>query len=160
MRALGILLIVLAACGGEQEETIAIDAVPSVVMSAVQKRFPNATATEAAREREDGKLLYEVSVLDGSRKIDVTVTPEGEVTTIEGALAQNDLPDAVTQALSAKYPHAVYHIIEDVITNEGGTSRLAYYEVLLETADKHFFEVQIAPDGKTLKEEKKSGVEP
>jgi len=160
MRALGILLIFLAACGGEQEETIAIDAVPSAVMNAVLKRFPSATATEAAREREDGKLLYEVSVLDGSRKIDVTVTPEGEVTTIEGALSQSDLPAAVTQAVATKYPGAVYHIIEDVITNEGGASKLAYYEVLIETADKRFFEVQIAPDGKILKEEKKTGVEP
>jgi hypothetical protein len=160
MRALGILLVFLAACGGEHEETIAIDAVPSAVMSAVLKRFPNATATEAAREREDGKLLYEVSVLDGSRKIDVTVTADGEITTIEGALAQSDLPAAVTQAISAKYPGAVYHIIEDVTTIGGAAPRRAYYEVLLETSDKQFFEVQIGPDGKILKEEKKPGVEP
>jgi uncharacterized membrane protein YkoI len=159
MRALGILLVFLASCAGEQEETIAIDAVPSAVMSAVLKRFPNATATEAAREREDGKLLYEVSVLDGSRKIDVTVTANGEITTIEGALTQSDLPAAVTQAVAARYPGAVYRIIEDVMTNEGGASKFAYYEVLIETADKRFLEVQIAPDGKILKEEKKAGVE-
>jgi hypothetical protein len=32
--------------------------------------------------------------------------------------------------------------------------------VLLDTSDKQFFEVQIGPDGKILKEEKKPGVEP
>ncbi|MGH7711380.1 MAG: PepSY-like domain-containing protein [Gemmatimonadaceae bacterium] len=156
-RALGTLLV-LAACAGEREEDISADAVPAPVMSAVRARFPNASVTGAARESEDGKTFYEVSLQDGSRKIDVTATPGGDITTIEGALALTDLPAAVTRALSAKYPNAELRIIEDVITSEGGSSRLAYYEVLLETVDKRFVEVQIDPVGKILKGERKASV--
>lgn len=156
--ALGLLLLV--ACGGEQEEAIAADSVPAAVMSAVRARFPNASVNEAARESKDGKTFYEVSLTDGSRKIDVTATPEGQLVAIEGALAVSDLPASVTQSLAAKYPGATYQIIEDVITTEGGAERLAYYEVLVETADKKLVEVEIAPDGKVLKETKKSSAEP
>ena len=159
MRALGLLLI-LVSCAGEQEETIPLDAVPAAVMSAVRARFPNASVTGAAREHEDGKTLYEVSLQDGTQKIDVTATGEGQLVAIEGGLAASDLPAAVAQALAAKYPGSAYRIIEDVTTTEGGAERLAYYEVLLETPDKTFVEVQIASDGKILKEEKKAGVDP
>lgn len=155
---LGLLLLV--ACGGGQEETIATASVPPAVMSAVRARFPNASVNEAARESADGKTFFEVSLTDGSRKIDVTASPEGQLVAIEGALIASDLPAPVTRALAAKYPGATYQIIEDVITSEGGAERLAYYEVLLETVDKKAVEVQIASDGKILQEEKKSGVEP
>ncbi len=158
-RALGLLLVFVA-CGGEQEETIIIDAVPAAVMSTVRARFPNASVKEAAQENKEGQTFYEVSLADGSRTIDVTATPEGRLVAIEGALAASDLPAPVAQALAAKYPRAAYRIIEDVTTTEGGAERLAYYEVLVETADKRYVEVQIALDGKILKEEKKSGVEP
>ncbi|MGQ0643375.1 MAG: hypothetical protein ACT4P6_21730 [Gemmatimonadaceae bacterium] len=74
--------------------------------------------------------------------------------------SERNLPAAVTRSLAEKYPRATYRIIEDVLTEEGSAERLAYYEVLLELVDKRFLEVQIAPDGRVLKQEKKSAVEP
>lgn len=157
MRSLGLILLIFA-CSG-QEETIAVADVPAVVMSAVRTRFPTATATEASREVKDGKTFYEVTLKDGTRQIDVTSTAEGAVVEVEGALTENDLPAAVTRAIGAKYPGAKYRIVEDVKTSDAAAPLSSYFEVLLETADKQFIEVQIAADGTILKEEKKSGPE-
>ena len=157
MRSLGLLVLV-AACAG-QEATIAVADVPPVVMSAVRARFPNASATEASRETKDGKTLYEVTLKDGTQQIDVTSTLEGQLIEVEGGLSESDLPDAVTRAVSTKYPGAKYRIVEDVKTSDPAAPRSSYFEVLLETPDKRFVEVQIAADGTILKEEKKSGPE-
>ena len=62
--------------------------------------------------------------------------------------------------ISAKYlpnPKAKYTIIEEVIKVENKKEKLAYYEVLLVTAEMQALEVQLATDGKILKEEKKTG---
>jgi uncharacterized membrane protein YkoI len=129
-------------------------------MSAVRARFPNATVTDVARENEDRKTIYEVSLMDAGRKVDVSATADGQIVAIEGALPETALPPAVTQALAAKYPGATYKLIEDVTTKEAGAERLAYYEVLVQTADTKLIEVEIAADGKILKETNKKSAEP
>jgi uncharacterized membrane protein YkoI len=157
MRSLGLLVLV-AACAG-QEATIALSDVPPPVMSAIRDRFAQATAVAASRETKDGRTLYEVTLKSGTRQIDVTSTAEGELIEVEGGLTENDLPAAVTNAISVKYPGAKYRIVEDVKTSDPSAPRSSYFEVLLETTNKRFVEVQIAADGTILKEEKKAGPE-
>jgi hypothetical protein len=66
------------------------------------------------------------------------------------------LPRAVARALEAKYPRATYRIVEEIIKVEKKEEKLAYYEVLLVTADKKALEVQVTAAGKIVNEEKKS----
>lgn len=157
MRSLGLILLVVACAG--QEETIALSDVPAPVLNAIRERFAQATAVSASRETKDGRTLYEVTLKDDTRQIDVTSTAEGELIEVEGGLTENDLPAAVTSAISAKYPGAKYRIVEDVKTSDPAAPRSSYFEVILETTAKRFIEVQIAADGTILKEEKKSGPE-
>jgi hypothetical protein len=139
------------------EEKVALDKLPKPVVEAVKKRFPKAEMLSAVKETTDGKTAYEVTVKDDGRKIDVSVTAEGTITTLEKEITAKELPKAVTKALEAKYPKATYKRIEEVVKVEGGKETLEFYEVLLETADKMDVEVQIGADGKIKGGDKKKG---
>ena len=139
------------------EEKIAPDKLPKPILEAVKKRFPKAEITGAAKETEDGKTEYEVSLKDGDTKYDVMFSADGAMTLIEKQIPAKDLPKAVTDALEAKYPKATFKVTEEMIKVTDGKEGLAYYEVLLETADKKSVEVEVGPDGKIIKtEDKKS----
>ena len=153
--AMASVLVTLAAFACGEEESVVLEKVPKAVREAVKARFPDAKATDAAKETEDGKVVYEVTIKDKERKIDVTLTPEGELLMIERAIEKKDLPQAVTKAVEEKYPKATYKIIEEINKVEKKKETLAYYEVLVETADKHRREVQVSAEGKILLEENK-----
>jgi uncharacterized membrane protein YkoI len=137
------------------EESVPLDKVPKPVLDAVKARFKDAKLTEASKETEDGKLVYEVTVNDKGQHIDVTLTPDGEIVLIEKTIAAKDLPKPVTKALEEKYAKATYKIVEEIIKVEKKEEKLAYYEVLLVTADKKKLEVEVSAEGKIIKVEDK-----
>ncbi|HVK11867.1 MAG TPA: PepSY-like domain-containing protein [Gemmataceae bacterium] len=163
MRTTALALAAAALVGGlarADEEKIALDKLPKPILETVQKRFPKAEITGAAKETEDGKTEYEVSLKDGDTRYDVMFSAEGVLTLIEKQIPFKDLPKAVTDAIQAKYPKATYKIAEEMTKLTDGKEAIAYYEVLFETADKKFVEAEVAPDGKILKtEDKKSDKE-
>ena len=138
------------------EQKVALDKVPKVVKKAVKKRFPDAKLKSAEKETENGKTVYEIAITDKDQKIEVTLTPEGQIVGIEKQIAAKDLPQAVTKTLEGKYPKATYKVIEEVFKVKDGEEKLAYYEVLLVTAEKKKLEVSVKSDGKIEKEEDKS----
>ena len=89
------------------------------------------------------------------KKIDVTLTPEGVITTIEQQIDAKDLPKPVSEALEKKYPKATYKIVEAVYAVKDGKESLDFYEALLVTAEKKEIEVQVLADGKIKSEEEK-----
>lgn len=151
--ALVLLVVATAAMGGE--EKVALDKVPRPILDAVKARFKDAQVTEAAKETEDGKTVFEVTIKLKGQNIDVTLTPEGEIMMIEKEIAARDLPRAVAKALEDKYPKATYKIVEEINKVEKKVEKLAYYEVLLVTPDKKALEVQVTVEGKIINEEKK-----
>jgi hypothetical protein len=99
-----------------------------------------------------------VELRQAGKTIDVTLTPEGVITTIEQQIDAKDLPKAVAEALDKKYPKATYKIVEAVYAVKDNKENLDFYEVLLVTAEKKEFEVKIAADGAVKEvEEKKAG---
>ena len=137
------------------EEKIPLDKLPKAVVEAVKKRFPKAEMKEASKEVEDGKTTYEVTVVDDKQNIDVTLTPEGALVSIEKEIAVKDLPKVIADAVMAKYPKGKMTKAEEVIKVKDGKETLEYYEVILTDGDKKDIEVQIFPDGKIKAEEKK-----
>src|SRR5262249_24063949 len=114
----------------------------------------------ASKEGEGDKLVYEVTLKQDDKNIDVTLSPAGKITLIEMEVAFKDLPKPVAATLNKKYPNAKYSIIEEVIKEEGGKETLEHYEAQLTTADKKTMEAEVFPDGKLkgeteAKEEKK-----
>ena len=130
------------------EEKVALDKLPKAVVDAVQKRFPNLKMTGASKEKEDGKILYEVSLKKDGKNIDVTVTEAGAITLIEQELAFADLPKEVARTFEDKYPKAKFGMIESVSKVADGKETLEYFEVKLVTAEKKTWEVEVLPDGK------------
>jgi RNA polymerase sigma factor (sigma-70 family) len=137
------------------EEKVPLDKLPKAVTDAVKARFPEAKLVSAEKEKEDGKTVYEVNIKNKDQQIEVTVTPEGKLVTIEKVITARDLPNPVADVVARKYPKATYKMIEEVIKVDGKDEKLEYYEVLLVTAEKKVLEVSVTPEGTIKKEEKK-----
>jgi hypothetical protein len=163
MRRLALTVAALCFLGGTaraDEEKVPLDKLPKAVVETVKKRFPKAELVSASKEDENGKTEYEVQIKDGGTKLDVTVTPEGTLVSIEKEITAKNLPKAVTETLDAKYPKATFKVVEEITKVKDGKDQPVYYEVLLVTADKKTFEVELAADGKILAtEEKKAKTE-
>ena len=144
------LLVVPSLAVRADEEKVPLKDLPKAVSNAVKKKFPKAKVVSASKELEDKKTVYEVTIEDGDQNVQVTVTPEGEITEIEKEIAAKDLPKAVTEALDEKYPAATIKKAEEVTKGKELT-----YEVLLVTKDKKTVEVKLDPKGKVLKVEDK-----
>ncbi len=152
---LGLALLALvgltAAWADEgKEEKVPLDKLPKAVTDAVKAKFEGAELVSASKEKEDGKELYEVAIKHKGHNIDVTLTPEGKVVSVEKTIDAKDLPKSVSEALDAKYAKATIKKVEEVTENEKTN-----YEVLLVTAEKKTLEVVFDPTGKVVKEEKK-----
>jgi uncharacterized membrane protein YkoI len=151
--AMGVLLLVtacLVARDDEKEERVSLDKVPEAVLKAVKAKFKDAELVSAQTEKAQGKLIYEINLKEKGYAIDVSVTPEGKIVSIEKTIPIKDLPRPVTEAIRKKYPKAEYKIVEEITED-----RKATYEVLLVTEDKKKVEVVLDRDGKILKEEPK-----
>jgi hypothetical protein len=143
-----------------QEEKVPLDKAPKAVTDAVKKRFPKAELVGATKEPgDDGKPVYEVQIKDAGHNVDVTVTPEGKLVSIERTIEEKDLPKKTAATLKEKWPGAKYEIIEEIIHVTDGKESLDYYEVLMTTTDKKKLEACIKADGTMAKpvEEKKAG---
>jgi len=137
------------------EEKLPLDKLPKAVMETVKKRFPKAELIEATKETDGDKVEYEVSLKVGVTKYDVMFSPDGKITLIEKLIAEKDLPKVVVATLAEKFPKAKFNVVEEMTKVTDGKEVLAYYEVLLETADKKMLEVEIGLDGKIIKTEDK-----
>jgi uncharacterized membrane protein YkoI len=148
-------LVILVGTVRAEEQKVPLDKVPKAVLDAVKSKFPEAKLLGAEIEKEDGKTHYEIALKNKDQKIELLLTPEGQLVSMEKVIAAKDLPKAVTEALEAKYPKATYKVIEEVIEIKDGKEQPAVYEVLLVTSEKNKVEVVLAADGKITKEEKK-----
>jgi hypothetical protein len=150
-----LALVVVPRAAYSGEEKVPLGEVPKAGLEAVKAMFPQAELIGAEKETEDGKTVYEVALKHKGRKIDVILAADGTIQLVEKQIDAKDLPKRVSQALRAKYPQATYKIIEEVSQVKDGKPKLDFYEALLITSDQRTLEVQIAPDGKVKREEKK-----
>ncbi len=89
----GLAFVIEAASSRADEAKVELDKLPKPVVDAVKKKFPQAELNSASSEKEDGKLVYEVNIKDGKATIEVTVTPEGKIVSIEKEITVKDLGD-------------------------------------------------------------------
>lgn len=158
----GLTIVAVAAVAGVRadEEKVALDKLPKAVLDTVKKRFPKGDLKGAVKEKDDaGKTVYEVTLKDKELNVDVTLTPEGAIVSIEKEIKMKDVPKVVADALEAKHPKAKVKIAEEVFKVTGGKEKLEGYEFLLTTTAKKEVEVVISPEGKITKEEEKKGKE-
>ncbi len=150
---LSVVALGVIGFGVADEEDIAIDKLPKAVKESVQKRFPKAKLESAAKETEDGKTLFEVSLKDDGAAVDVMVTPEGVIELIERTIAADKLPEAVSKAVAADYPGAKFERVEELIEVKAGKETLASYEIILVNKDGKKLEVKLAQVWKVIEVE-------
>jgi len=153
------LLVLAAAPSRGDEQRVPLGEVPKAVLDAIKARFPEAELKEASKEKEDDETVYEVSLVDQGRKIDVSVDDEGEIESTETEVAVADLPRAVASAIEAKYPKAAIRKAELIVEFEDGKEDERNYEVEIRTDAKKTIEVVLAPDGKIVEEDAEDGDE-
>ena len=79
---------------------------PTPIVDAFKKAYPNAVIKNAAKETEGGKTVWEVESTDNGLARDLVYNPDGTVVDIEEEVPVASLPPAVTAALKAKFPKA------------------------------------------------------
>ena len=84
-----------------QEVRLRKKQVPRAVIAAFQSAYPHATIKGYSRERENGKIYYEVESVEGQTTRDVLYNADGTVAEIEESIATGDLPAAAGEALRA-----------------------------------------------------------
>jgi hypothetical protein len=146
------LSLVLAASFGlsarADDEKIAIDKLPEVVLKAINTKFPGAKLEEAAKEVEDGKTTYEVELTFKEGEYTVSVKSDGTIEEVEREVAIKDLPVAVLAALKAKYPKATLDEAEEVTAGTKVT-----YEVLVKRKGKKDRQLVLNPKGRILQDD-------
>jgi uncharacterized membrane protein YkoI len=138
------------AVAGEESDKIEISQLPKPVADAVKKKYPKAEIKAAEKGDEDGKTVYEVSITNGTDKMDVTLDPAGKILLVEKEVAEKALPKAVLAAAKAKHPQGIVKLCEELFKDD----KLSGYEVTVETPDKKTAEVEFDAAGKEVVEEK------
>jgi uncharacterized membrane protein YkoI len=148
------------ASGVEAQETeIKLDQVPKVVMDSAKAKFPGAKMREASKEIEDGKTVFELSLIHENRKMDVTFQEDGTLVVVETVVPAKELPAAVMQAVKDRYPGAKINLVESVKKGPRLKQQADYYELHLTRSDKKSAEVEVDASGKILKTEEKQAKE-
>ena len=110
LAVLAVSMFALSAAA--QEKKITAKQVPAAVIAAFKTSYPNATIRGYAREKENGKVLYEIESREGTTQRDVLYNSDGTVAEIEESIAPTDLPAAAQEAIHKKYPKAVISLAE------------------------------------------------
>jgi Putative beta-lactamase-inhibitor-like, PepSY-like len=147
------VVLALAALARADGEKLSLDKVPKSIMDAIKGRFPGADVLAVEKEKEDGKIMFDVELKHEGRKYEMDIKEDGTIIEIEKEVALKDVPAAVTQAIQAKFPSATIKEVMEVNKVEGKQETPIHYEATIQIGDKKPQEVIVSLDGKSVKKE-------
>lgn len=118
--------------------------VPAPIQTAFTRQFPNAAIKKVAKEKRDGKVVYEVESTDASHTRDIIYSATGEVIEIEEGIDLPALPAPVSAAVKTMYPKATITSAEKITA-----ANVISYELILKGAPRKEF--ILIPEGKLVK---------
>ncbi len=137
------------------EESIDPKKLPEGILAAAMKTFPDADVVGAAREKDGDKVVYEVELKQKGLTIDIMFSEKGAMELVEKQIPVKSVPEAISAAVSKKYPKSTIKLAEELYQVTDYKQTLNMYEVLIETADKSGVEVKLTTKGKIQAEEQK-----
>ena len=137
------------------EESVDPKKLPNGILEAAKKAFPDAEVVGAAKEKDGDKTVYEVELKLKGMTIDIMFSDKGVMELVEKQIAIKSVPEAISGAVSKKYPKSTIKLAEELYKVAAGKQTLDLYEVLVETADKAEVEIKLTPKGEITAEEKK-----
>jgi hypothetical protein len=139
-------LVAMANASGAEDRVKKSD-LPALVQKTADAQSAGATVLGYAKDKERGRVEYEVKLMVGDHTKDVTIDPQGKVLEIEEQVAPDELPANVFQGLSALAGKGKIAKVES-LSKDG---RIVAYEAQV-TGGKHA-EIQVGPDGQKLAHE-------
>jgi hypothetical protein len=145
--ACGSIVVAFGFSCAAQEVKLKARQVPRAVVAAFKAAYPQAEIRGYSREKEHGKVFYEIESRDGEVSRDVLYLADGTVAAVEEGMPITDLPQEVQDTLRNSYATAVITSAEK-ITHDNITE----YEVHGKIGKKRI-EVKFDATGKVLEVE-------
>ena len=153
---LAAVLVLAAAVAHAQDKDKAKDKdkveIPKAVMDTLKAKFPKAEITKVTKEKEGDKVVYDIELTNEGKKAEADIAEDGTLLNFEKEFPAKDLPKAVTDAVTKKYPKSTIKEVMEITEIKDKKETHGGYEIILETADKKEVEVTVAADGKILED--------
>src|SRR5262245_40272480 len=88
----------------DKPEKIAPDKLPAKVADAIKGHLPNAEITSDEKEKEDGKVVFDIELKHDGRKYEMDILEDGTVIEIEKEIDVNKLPEGSVKTIEEKFP--------------------------------------------------------
>jgi hypothetical protein len=134
------------------EEKIKPEDLPKAVADALKARFPKGKISEAAKEDDNGKTVYDIELKQDGRKYETDIQADGTMLEVEKEIASKDLPAVITKAVDEKYPKATIKEVMEVNKVKGKEEKPDHYEVNIVDSGGKKVEVLLSLDGKPFEE--------
>jgi hypothetical protein len=151
----GLVAVVLglgAVSARAHDEPKDLDKIPKPVMDALRAKFPKARIDKWTKEKENGKVIYDLEFKQEGRRAEADIAEDGTIQNFEKEFNAGNLPQAVRAAVEKRYPKATMKEVMEITEIKDGKEVHGGYEIVLETAAKKSVEVTIAKDGKFLED--------
>jgi len=140
-----------ASSGGEKEQAISMDKVPTVVKTTLATYASDSEVKGAEKGDQDGKPVYEFDIQKGTRKYEVAISPEGKFLGTEEDVDFKSMPEAVQKTLNDQAKGGKVSGCEKAVDANNKVT----YEADIVTAGKKS-EIGVDADGKVVKIESAS----
>jgi hypothetical protein len=138
--------IAAAATTAQAESHVSCNTLPAGVLSQVKTEAGDATIRGCVKDKENGKLTYEVETLKDGRSRDIEFDASGSVLEVEQEVTGSSVPAAVSDAIATAAKGGKVGKIESV--TRGGA--IASYETTI-TRQGQRREVAFSPQGAPVK---------
>jgi hypothetical protein len=132
------------------DQEIPLNKVPKKVLAVVKARYAGAELQSASKVVEDGETYFSITFKHKDDTLEVTLTPQGEITEIAKEIEVASLPRAVKDALDKKFPKCKIEDASEVIDVSENNKKSFFVEI--ETAEGKTYQVTVSPRGKILKQ--------
>jgi hypothetical protein len=148
----GLIALLSAACAEkDKDRKVSEDKLPKAVDTAIQERFPDAKLTSFDKQKDKGKVVYEIKLNHKDRKYEMDIFEDGTFDEIKKEIYAKDIPKSVAKAAKEKHPDATIEIAWEINIIEDNKQKAVHYEVVLQTADKQKVDLEVPLDGKADK---------
>jgi hypothetical protein len=136
----------IAAATAYAESHVPCNTLPAAVLQHAKLETGDATVRGCVKDRENGKLTYEVETLKDGKSRDITLDVSGTVLEVEQEVAVSSLPPAVSDAIAKAAHRGKIGKVESVTRN----GAIASYETTI-TSNGERREVAFSPQGAPVK---------
>lgn len=137
-----VAVLIAVAPSAYAESKVPCDTLPAAVLHQAKMETEDATITGCVKDRENGKLTYEVETLKDGMSKDIALDASGKVLEVEQEVTGASLPPAVSSAIEKAARGGKVGKIESV--TRGGV--IASYETTI-VKQGHRRELAFSPQG-------------